>query len=300
MRPRLRQTKIDKKIKDMINTNNIMLEVDEATRNMVDSLKSSISGDISGEILAMKSAMESQAASLADSVERLDRKIFPKRELEDSLEGVAASLEDIGADLGRLLQDIGKIESIPDFKPLIDAIISANESVADLDGRIERLGREQAEASEAQAKRAADLIGLLSERHDRADQSIARIDEAISFLARSIEEEKRERENWQKSIDERLAGIYGAISSLGAKASEDAASIGAKIDGAAAALGAKADEAAAIVANKVNESSVALGQKADEAMAANKEMHASAMSRLYKILITVTPFWRKKKIENEE
>lgn len=203
---------------------NIILEVDESTRQMVDHIKSSILTDFSEKVESVKKSLSGDLSTLFETIDNLERNKLSKRDLENLSDEFSDRFEDLIDDVNGLektlsnlsgLQDLlSKIHILSDF---IDTIASLRGSLQNIGSLVSQIDRQQNgyhDQFENWSKQATDGLEVISQGILSHNDKIASLTENITSQASIIQDSSKSVEVLIKSTKDAISNIINGLSEV--------------------------------------------------------------------------------------
>lgn len=273
---------------------NLICEVDEGTRRMIEHIKDSVASGIEPSLTGNSKQIQ-DLSYIADNI--LTTIQETKTGLLSKVKNVLDGIKDIEMEVSSISTNLDKIEKIPDFSNLSIGIDKAIEGIGNLESNLSdtkselhnteiSLSEKIQESENSQVKKVTEFVSphfekiqfLLEEQKSLLSVSLNKILETIDnskdaitkrllttetalsssivSLKNMIEKEREEREKYQLAVDTKLNNIMEMLDSL--------------------------------------------NKSVNDGKERNEVHNVSITERLQEILVMVTPFWKKKKSKNNE
>lgn len=330
---------------------NIIVEIDEGTRQMINQIKDSVASGIDPSINKVEERVRKEMNNVSDELAAIRSK---QASLEKNIKDISSTIEDLEGQLADLLDGVDKLENIPDFSPLtagldlscqkivqLELIISemksefrnihsvTDEKIISLDAfcnsqykklsgatssgfdKLNTVSNElsdRIEELEDQLKSVKDIceknLRSLSTRIESSEKTFVK--QSTEIVTLHADRVRKELGDQLKLLMDTLSKCTEAIKGIGCDLTKRIETAGENYNTSIMTLKKMME----IEIQERKESQTALETKLDRVMElisglnqsvalikdANDAQHSSVMERLQQILMTVTPFWKRKNI----
>ena len=109
---------------------NIIVEIDEGTRQMINQIKDSVASGIDPSINRVEERVRKEMNNVSDELAAVRSK---QASIEKNIKDISGTIEDLGDQLADLLDGVDKLENIPDFSSLTVGLDLSCQKIAQLE-----------------------------------------------------------------------------------------------------------------------------------------------------------------------
>ena len=176
---------------------NIIVEIDEGTRQMINKIKDSVASGIDPSINRVEERVRKEMNNVSDELVAVSSK---QASIEKNIKDISSTIEDLGNQLAGLLDGVDKLENIPDFSSLTIGLDLSCQKIAQLELTISDMKSECQNIHSATDEKITSLDTFCNSQYKKLIGATSSGFDKLEIIANELSDRIEEIEDQLKSV----------------------------------------------------------------------------------------------------